>query len=408
MSIVLAAALAIQTFAGLSLDRAESDALRRSPDVAVAVSKVAESRALFDATRASYGPALMGNYALAPQGGNNGATIAQRLTTFGGQITLGDILAYSPLVAQANEALHAAQFDLANARRTERVHVINLYFAALSARATLQARRAALAGATADVRAARLRFRAGDAPRLDVVRADVAVSQADAALAQAQASAANTAAALATEIGVPRQSLHTVPAPFPTKDENPRSPAAAVANALAQRPEIASARENVAMREHALAAARRGGFPLVSVSGGYTTGIDSGVNVRGPSVTVNAAFPLGGAAHDRVLAEEARLVQARAQVVKIRRQIATEVAAAVRRFNAQTAARAAAARALSQAHAELLATQIGYRNGASSSLDVTMARATYVQALVSQISALYAQVQARATLQLLLGDHHAK
>jgi len=76
-------------------------------------------------------------------------------------------------------------------------------------------------------------------------------------------------------------------------------------------------------------------------------------------------------------------------------------------YQAQSVALAAAQRALEEADAEFKATQIGYRNGASSSLDVESARATYVQALVAQISALYPQQEAEATLQLLMGKSNA-
>lgn len=407
MSLILAAAIALQTFSGLPLARAETLALGRSPDVAAASEKVTEQRALFDEARASYGPALVGNYALAPQGGPNGTTISQRLTTFGGQVTLGDILAYSPLVAQANATLSAARFDLANAQRTERINVINLYFSALSTAATLDARRVALQGAHSQLHAARLRFKAGDVPRLDVVRAEVDVAQAEADVARARADAENGESALAEEVGIPASSLTIGPSAQPLLGGFTNSPDAAVAAALARRPEVAAARANVAAEERAVAVAQRGGLPLISLDGGYTTGVDSGVNVKGPSLTVNASLPVGGAAHDRVLAERARLAQARAQLLKVERQISVEVSSAVRTYDAQSAALAAATRALAQARAEVTATQIGYRNGASSSLDVQTASATYVQALVAQVSAIYAQAQARATLDLLLGNTHA-
>ncbi len=407
MMLILAAAIVLQGFAGLSLDQAQTDALGRSPDVAVANGKVAEQQALFNEARASYGPALLGTYVEGPQGGNNGETIAQRLTTVGAQITLGDLIAYSPAVAEANASLRAAQFDLANAQRTERINVIGLYYAALTARATLEARRVALQGAQADLRAAQLRYTNGDVPRLDQVRSSVAVAQAQADLAKAQADADNADAALAAELGMQVSMLRTTSAPASYPPPVTITPEAAVGVALAARPEVASAHENVAMEERAVSVARRGGLPLVTMSAGMTSGVDTGVNVHGPSVNVNATLPVGGAAHDRVVAEEARLAQAQAQLAKTERLVTTEVGAAVRSYRAQTVALAAAQRALAQADAAFKATQIGYRNGASSSLDIETARTTYVQALVGQISALYEQQQAEATLRLLIGKTNA-
>ncbi len=407
MSWVLAVAVLLQSFAGLSLDRAQTEALVRSPDVAVANGKVAEQQALFDAARASYGPALVATYAEAPQGGNNDETIAQRLTTVGAQVTLGDLVAYSPLIAQANASLRSAQFELASTQRTERINVIGLYYSALTARATLHARRVALDGARGDLRAAQLRYKNGDVPRLDVVRASVAVAQAEADSARAQADTDNADASLATETGLQAASLRTTASPMPEPVSVTLTPDVAVQEALVNRPEVASARQNVTAEEHAVAVAQRGGLPVVTVSGGFTSGVDTGVNVHGPSMNLNATLPVGGAAHDRVLAERARLMQAQALFDKTQRQVTTEVSAAVRSYQAETSALAAAQRALDQADAAFKATQIGYRNGASSSLDVETARATYVQALVADISALYAQAQAQATLRLLIGSNDA-
>lgn len=407
MNLILAAVVLVQSFTGLTLDQAQTAALQRSPDVAIAAGKVAEQEALFNAARASYGPALLGTYVEGPQGGNNNETIAQRLTTLGAQVTLGDLVAYSPLVAQANAAVLAARFDLATAQRTERINVIGLYYAALTARATLDARTVALQGARNDLRAAQLRFENGDVPKLDQVRASVAVAQAEADLARAQADADNAEAALATETGASAGALRS--ATVPPAEPNPvtTTPDAAVALALANRPEIASARESVEAEEHAVSVAKRGGLPVVNVSGGYTSGVDTGVKVGGPSLNVNATLPVGGAAQSRVVAERARLAQARAELAKAQRQITTEVPAAVRMYRAQTTALAAAKRALQEADAAFKATQTGYRSGASSSLDIETARATYVQALVAEITALYAQAQAQATLQLLIGSNHA-
>ncbi|HET9028654.1 MAG TPA: TolC family protein [Candidatus Aquilonibacter sp.] len=405
--IVLAATLLVQSFTGLSLAQAQTGALAHSPDVAIARSKVQEAQALFDAARANYGPALFGNYALSPQAGNGPYTVSQRLTTVGAQVTLGDLIAYSPLVAQANASLLAARFDLAGAERAERINVIALYYAALTAEATLNARRTALTGATSDLRAAKLRFGNGDVPRLDVVRADVAVAQAQADLARAQAEAENAEAALATETQAGSAALALAQTPAPAAVPVTIAPEAAVSLALAHRPEIASAQEAVRAEERAVEIARAGGLPVVTVSGGYSKGVDTEIPVQGPSLTVNATLPVGGAQHDRVVAEQARLSQARSELERAQRQVTTEVGAAVRTYQAQTQALSAAQRALAEASAAFRATQIGYRNGASSSLDVETARATYVQALVAQITSLYAQLQAQATLQLLIGSTHA-
>lgn len=397
--------LVVQTFSHLSLADAQSAALARSPDVVAARARVAEQQANFNAVRSTIVPALVANYSQAPQLGNFNDSISQHTTTVGAQVTLGDLFAYSPAVAQASAMLSAARSDAASAERVERSNVIALYYGALSAAATHRARDVARDGAKRDRDAAEIRFKAGDAPRLDVVRASVALAQADADLARAQADDANATAALALETNVDSSTLLTTDVDARAPEGFALDVRAATESALAARPEIASARENVAAEERALAVARMGIFPFVTVNGGYSTGTDAGVKISGPSVGVNLTLPLGGASIDRAAAESARLDQARAQREKLVRQVTLEVGAAVRSYAAQTRAEEAAERALGEARAERDATLVGYRSGATSSLDVEAARTTYVQALVAAIAAHYAQAQARATLDVLMGKN---
>ncbi|MDE2481119.1 MAG: TolC family protein [bacterium] len=398
----------LQTFAHLSLADAERAAIAHSPDVAAASARVDEARANLAAAKASYGPALTANYNAAPQGGNApGETIEQRLTTLGAQVTLGDLLAYAPAAAEANAQLVAAQADLRDAQRTERIAAISAYFGALDAHATLGAREAALTDARAQARAAKLRFDAGDAPKLDVVRADVAIALAQADLARARADVQNADDVLEQTAGLDPSALNTVDMRAPQPHRLAIEPSAAVASALASRPEIAAAQADVSAEEHAVEVARRGGLPLLTLSAGETSGTDSGINVHGPSANVQLTLPVIGAAHDRVLAERARLAQARAMLEKARRSVTIEVASAARTAIGDEAALRASDRALEQARAEFAAVREGYRSGASSSLDVESARVTYEQALVNDISARYALERAQATFELEIGDSHA-
>lgn len=400
-------ALVVPIFSQLSLGDAQNAALAHSPDVALARAKVQEQQALFGAARSVYAPALTANYVESPQGVNIDQTAAQRLTTVGASIALGDLFAASPAIAQANASLRAAQFGLADAQRTERITVIGFYYDALDTLAAVNARQVALDGANAELRAAQLRFNNGDAPRLDVVRAQVALANAQADLARARADAQNASGALAEETALDAASLTIGSREEAAVQLVPYDLAGAVRTALASRPEIASAQAAVDAEAHAVEVARRDGLPQVTLAGGYTTGVDSAIKVSGPSLNLNATLPLGSAPRDRVIAEEARLSQARAQLERVRRVVTIEVSSAVRTQIAQGEALAAAERALSQAKAEYDATQIGYRSGASSSLDVELARSTYITALVTELSAYYAQARAAATLQLLMGNEHA-
>ncbi len=391
-------------YAGLPLDFAQQSAQTNSPDVAAAVARVRQNQAALAAARAIFGPSLTASYTEAPQGGTGG-TIAQRLTTVGAQTTLGELITRSPMVNQAQSNLRAAELELQNAQRSEQIKVIGLYYDALRASATTAARESALRAVNGDLSAAQKRVSAGDAPRLDVVRAQVATARATADLEMARAVSANATEALAIEAGMPPQSLISiVPASQSTVSTVTEDPARATEMAMMTRPEIAAAQSNIRAQESAVRLAQRAVLPAVTLIAGYTKGVDSGVRIAGPNLSAQVALPIAGAARARIAGERARLEEARAKLAAEQRRVSLEVSAAVRTAIASDRARRAATRARQQAQAQLEATSVGYRNGASSSLEVTAARQTFTQAVLDELAAVYALAQARATLRLQVGD----
>jgi len=391
-------------FAGLTLADAQTRAVDASPDVRTARATLAGAQAALAQARGAYGVAATASYAEAPQGAPEG-TIAQRLSTVGAQVTLGDVLAYSPLVAQAAASVRAAQTDVAVAERAERVKVIGLYYAALKARSVAAARRDALASAQTFADAARKRFAAGDAPRIDVVRAGVAVARAQGDVARASADDANAADALARETGVAASALggtaNAAAQPLaPNAAAQPLAPEAAIARATATRGDVLSAEQNVRAAQAGVSAAQRAAIPPVTITAGYTRGVDSGVRIAGPAIGASVAIPLGGSLGAKVGAQRALLDAALAKRDAVTRQIAVEVGAAARNAAAAVEAQRASDAALAAARAELDAASLGYRSGASTSLDLSSARSTYAQAQVDALSALYDRLQAQATLDL--------
>ncbi len=384
----------------LSLNAALDRAVTVSPGVTQARERVREQTALLAAARASASPAITANYAQSPQAGSNNQTIAQRLVTVGGQITLGDYFTYSPFVRQAQANVDAAQFDLLEAQRTERIKTTGLYFSTLKAGAELTLRDQLVAGAERDLHAAELRFQAGDAPRLDIVRAQVSLARAQGDRNAAATSLLNAQSALDSELDEPvKLDLSaTFPPPAATAD-----PQAFVMRALTQRSDLASAERAVAAEAAAVGVAQRGTLPAIVINAGYTAGTDTGIFVRGPSANVQLSFPVSRAAANRADAERARLAQAQARALAIRKQISVEVGNAARTYAETARATQIATRARIAAQQELAATQTGYRSGASSSLDVADARRTYVQAALDELTAMYARAQAAAALEELLG-----
>ena len=392
----------LQQFAALPLSQAVQNAVQISPGVAQARARVDENQALLAAARGVAAPSLQASYAAAPQGGNANNTIEQSLATIGAGVTLGDYLSYMPAVRQAQFTLAGAQYDLLDAERAEREKTIGLYFDALKAVASVGLREQDLASSQSDLRAAQLRFKAGDAPRLDVVRAQVAVANASANLDAARVDAANSENALSVETGINAQSFAKLES-VQTSAPPPSEPQKAVDRALAQRSDFRSAQQAVHAEEAAVGVAQRGIFPAITLNAGYTRGYDSGVLVSGPSATVSMNVPLSHAAAARVSAERARLAQAQFKASALQRTITVAVSSAARTYQETLRAVDSAHRARIAAQEELRATEIGYRNGASSSLDVADARRTYIQAALAEVTAVYAQAQAAATLEEEMG-----
>lgn len=390
--------------ATLGLRDVQAAALARAPAVARARAVVRERQALLRAASTGGAPHAFVNYVQVPQGGATGTTIVQHLTTAGAQITLGDIVGRSAAVAQAQAELRVAQQGERSAERIERLSVIDLYFAAIRTRRIAVLRDQMLATAKADRRAAGLRYAAGDAPRLDVLRTDVAYAQARAESARAHADADNATHALALEIGRPDANIELPNLADVQPDVHlPSSRDDAVAVALQRRPDVAAARGAVRVEEAALQAARRAVFPALTAQAGWAQGVDSGFHVAGPSVNVTLDIPISHDASDRIAAQQARVDEARAALALQLQTVDDEVSSALRTYRADVEAARAAAGARNEAQNEVRATREGYRAGALSGLDLEDARRTYAQAAVDDTTAAAALLQARAQLNITMG-----
>ena len=393
----------VAVFAGLSLADAERAAITASPDVTGALARRDGSRYALDAARSSLLPSVVSNYAQVPQGNPPGPNITSRQVSAGLQWTIGDFVAFAPAAREAALTLAAAQADASVAENAEKVKAIGLYFDALKTRAVAGARRSALALAGTQRDAAVVRAHAGDAPQLDVMRSDVEVAKAQADLELAGAADENATEALRAETNASPGALETtVAGGLPPVTPALLDPKAAVAAARTLRPEIASARLTAEAAQAAVASARAAGFPALTVGGGYVVGTDSGVPINAPEFNANLTFPVGRA-HNNTGVAAAKALEAKAKADATERQIVLDVAASSRTLGALQRAAAAMSRARVSAETQLHATEIGYRSGASSSLEVATATSTYAQAVVDELAARYDLEKARATLEVEVG-----
>ncbi|MEO6835266.1 MAG: TolC family protein, partial [Candidatus Tumulicola sp.] len=346
-----------------------------------------------------------GDYSLSPQAAPAGpATVEQHFITVGAGISINDILANSATTRVAAADLLAAQRDADSATLQARARGIDRYFTALQAIAIEQVRAQAVRGAQRGRSAAEIRARTGEAPRLDVLRADVSLSQAQADFARAQADRANAVDALASAANVEPSTLARLGSQRQGGVE-PRAPLderSAVARALASRPELAALLASLDARKTGVSLARQTAWPSLTVGGGYQRGVDTAVPVHGPQAAVHLDVPLAPGTNERVAIAQAQADAAQTQLIEERRTIALDVAAAVRTARAAQAAQSAARHARDAAQRALAAVELGYREGASSSLDVAEARRSYVQASVDALIAEYQRAQALALLEAMV------
>lgn len=391
-------------FSALSLAQAQDDAVACAAGVQEARAAVVERAADLHIAQVTAAPHALFDYSLSPQAGSgtqSESSVEQHLMEIGAGISLNDLLAHSDAVREAANQLLSAQRNADAAALSTRVDAVKLYYGALEAIALERFRHAELSAAQRDRTAAELRARTGESPRLDVMRASVALEQARADLAQSSAQRADAVGALSSATGVAASALASVVAQAPQAQTAPGNADALVARALATRPEIAALLAGIDARRAALGAARLSGLPTITADAGYEGGVDTGQEVRGPTVTVHAQAPLASQSGAQTQIALAQLDAARWQLVGERRTIALEVASAVRDARAASDALVAANAALAEASRAMSAVEIGYREGASSSLDVADARRTYVQASVDALVALYTRDEDLAIVELL-------
>lgn len=400
--IALVALAGMPVFAQLSLDQAQQRAISVSVDTQIALATVRRREGTLRLARIGAVPHVVGDYSLSPQANaQNTGTVAQRYVAVGANLSINDLINSPSAVRSAAGDLLAAQRDAEAAAIAARENVVRLYFAALQAIAVQRFREEALAGAERDRGAAGLRFHTGESPQLDVVRADVSEAQARADLARARADRGDAVDALASATGIAPAQLTNV-ASGPPPAAVPLTLEQAVARALAARPELSALLATIEARNADVAGARRSGIPTATIEGGYQSGVDTGIPVSGPQIAAHLDVPLASGAGDRVAVAQAQADEAYAQLADERRKIALEVAAAVRDARAQAAAARSAERARDEARRALEAVEVGYREGASSSLDLADARRTYDQASVDALVADYQLALSLAIVQVIV------
>jgi outer membrane protein TolC len=393
-------------FAGMTLQQAEDAGVSTSPEVAAARARSDGARAALAIAEWGVLPTGFVSFTESPQSAAPlTPTVSAHQTEVGVQANLNDLLfGATPQISQASASARAAAADEAAAERAERIAVARAYFDALKRAAVLAARDDALRLARSELNAAQIRYKAGDVPKVDVVRADVAVARAEADDENARADAANARDTLLAETGLAQTSVaSTVAGAPPSVPPLALDPAAAASAALQLRPEVREAQEQVDASASAFHASQIALLPPVTVAAGRSTGVDSAQRVAGSAVSAQMTVPLPFGPGERIAQAKAALDEANAHLASVRRTVMLETSASARSLVAADRAAAATLRGRNAARQALDAEELGYRAGAASGLEVAEARSTYAQAEIDLLSAEYDEAAAVAVFEIEAG-----
>jgi len=249
----------------------------------------------------------------------------------------------------------------------------------------------------------------GVATELDVLRSEVDVENQRAQLTRAEGRVDLARATLNAVM------LHPIDAPIPPTDVLVSQPIdatldQAIAAALAERPEIKSARFSESVREEVIGVERAELKPHFDFIGAF------GYSVREPknffhydfsrwNFAVSATLPIfdGGRAAGRIAQARAERAKATQDRVAAENMVRLEVKDAFDRLNVATRLLKAADLNIGQAQKALDMTQANYTLGAATLLDVTDAQAALTEAERVRIDALHDHADARATLRYAMG-----
>ncbi len=281
-------------------------------------------------------------------------------------------------VRQAEQQLRATRAALAFQTRQAFYHLLLMDREVANAKATL-------AAVDRIRRAAAARYRAGDAARLDVVKADLSRARARQALRVVRGQRRVAVISLNVLLGRP------MAAPLHVQGRLTAAPAAPGLHALlqqayAQDPALASARLEQQKRERDLALAKRQKFPNLDLSASY--GIEDGV--RTPGFTASIGIPLPGAYHGEVETAAGRKLAAVAGEQAAYYQVTEAVASAYEQWLAdQAQVRSYQTRLLAESAQVLAGAQASYRAGETGILNVLDAERTNLQVRQAYAQALY-------------------
>ncbi|WP_431256534.1 TolC family protein [Roseateles chitinivorans] len=292
----------------------------------------------------------------------------------------------------ADRLLEAAVASRDDAVRKTVAETVQAYYAALQARATLEARQQAARQAARTLAAAERREERGVAGRNDTLQAETALARARLSRQRAQADVDKAFSSLGYVIGTPVGTTLTLPARVQTDDSTPMPDLAALMDdARMHHPAILAARAQRDADARKVSATLSQGRPTVDVSLSHQrNGSANQTPSTGRSSTISAGFivniPIFDGYSNKYQVQRARAQAevSEAQVVDAEQQVLSELVTAVSDVHSSRASLDSSKQLLDTATTALESAANRYQRGVGDILELINAQNALGDALESQ------------------------
>jgi len=309
------------------------------------------------------------------------------------------------VIGQAAANLAGTQSQLAATRSTVVRDVTDAYFQLIQSQRSAAVADQAVSVAGQNLTTSQQLFKAGTAARADVLRQEVTRANARVQAIQAHNAAALANAQLANLLNINLGSVIS-----PTEALETPTPAYDLSNLLDRaqnRPELAAAQDAVAIADLAVKIARAATLPAINVSVEEASSKPNFVNVPQPqlSETLAVTWKLfdGNLTHGKIVQARAQVDKAKINLKQLSNSVDLEVRRAYLNYSAAQAQVDAARTAQTSAEESLRVSQIRYRAGVGTSLELSDALLASTQAQNQYINALAALRVALVDLQRAAG-----
>ena len=393
----------------VSFEAAIEQALARNPAIEQAASGIARAEALLQQTRAFSLPSVSATVAtttIGPVTEFAGESIVPRT-----QVNFGAALAvplFAPVRwaerAQAGDQVAVARRGADDVRRQVAVATAEAYLAVIAARRLVELNERARDNARAHYEFAEERFRGGLGSRLNALRAQQELSSDEARVEEAQLAVRRAQEALGVLVAADGPVDAAAEPAFEAADEAGVTSAPANPRTVAVRPDVRLLASREAAATRVVEDSWREYLPEATavVAPQWLTPTGLFAQSRSWSASVLFAVPLFDAGERRGRAAERRglLQLARAERVELERQAVSEVRTAREAVAASARAVARARAAAGQANEVLTITDIAFREGATTNIEVLDAQRRARDA--ETLAAITEHQLRRARLELLV------